>query len=66
MIGRPSGIKLTATFDAFTVVPPKAWEQAKRAIVATLELYGFKAHVEDAGGQLEAYERWSKWARGEE
>jgi len=58
---RPSGIKLTAAFDPFIVVPEAAWSQCKRAILAAMELYGFHGTVVDSGGQTEAYERWSKW-----
>lgn len=61
--GRQAGVRLVATFDDFMVIPPKAWEQCKAAIVATLALYGLRGFVEDAGGQPEAYERWCEWMK---
>lgn len=60
MIGRPTGIKIAVTFDPFMVVPARAWKEAKDAIIAMLASRGFRAHVDDVGGQPEAYERWQQ------
>ena len=62
---RPSGITLSATFDPFIVLPEAAWQQCKRAILATMALYGFHGSIQDAGGQTDAYARWVKWWEGE-
>ncbi len=45
--GRSSAIKLHIEFGEFAAIPPRAWSQAKKAMLAALDLYGFHAEISE-------------------
>ncbi len=45
--GRSSAIQIRVEFGQFAAIPPRAWQQAKKAMLATLDLYGFHAEISE-------------------
>ncbi len=58
MIGRDPGVRLTASFGAFAVVPEPVWRQAKEAARAAFKLYGFDVVIVENGDAPDTFRRW--------
>lgn len=57
---------LTAEFEAKETVPPAVWNQVRRALAATLELYGLQPTIrENRQAELDAYQRYWEWQASE-
>lgn len=57
---------LTAEFEAKESVPPAVWAQVRRALCATLEMYGLQPTIrENRAAELAAYQRYWVWAADE-
>ena len=47
MIGRQSGICLTATCTPFDAIPPVLWGAFKKAVMKTAEDWGLTVHISE-------------------